>query len=125
MTDTDDEWVIAGSGAATSFASPVEGSLKEVNGPEDVLLLSELVQEPDWESPVILVHEAGGTTLGPLLGSIRAVVSTKGTIGAHIALLAKEFGCPCVVGAVLDPAPQDGARVSVRPDGSIWTARRG
>ena len=123
MTHTEDEWVIAGSGTATSFAGPVEGSLREVNGPADVLLLCEQVHEPGWESPVILVHEAGGTTLGPLLGSIRAVVSTKGTIGAHIALLAKEFGCPCVVGAKLDPAPHEGARVSVRPDGSIWTAR--
>jgi phosphohistidine swiveling domain-containing protein len=124
MTDIDDGWVLAGTGAATSFADPVEGVLREVNGPVDVLLLSDQMQHAGWVRPVVLVHEAGGTTLGPLLGSICAVVSTKGTIGAHIALLAKEFGCPCIVGAVLEDTPAEGTRVSVRPDGSIWAASR-
>ena len=123
MTDGRDEWTMAGSGAATAFPDAIEGLLREVNGPADVLQLSDEMRGPGFVSPVILVHEAGGTTLGPLLGSIRAVVSTKGTIGAHIALLAKEYGCPCVVGAEFDRALEDGEHVSVRPDGSIWTAR--
>lgn len=124
MTTLEEGWTRAGIGTATTFPEPVEGVLREVCGPGDVLLLTERIHEPGWERPVILVHEAGGTTLGPLLGSISAVVSTKGTIGAHIALLAKEFGCPCIVGAKLDPAPDDGARVVVHPDGSVWTEDR-
>lgn len=122
MTESAVAWKKVGSGTATSFPEPASGVLREVDGPGDVLLLSEQMTAPDWQPPVILVHEAGGTTLGPLLGAIAAVISTKGTIGAHIALLAKEFGCPCVVGAALDPVPNDGTRVSVRPDGSIWIA---
>jgi phosphohistidine swiveling domain-containing protein len=125
MTMLEEGWSRAGEGTATTFADPVEGVLREVRGPGDVLLLSERIGEPGWERPVILVHEAGGTTLGPLLGSISAVVSTKGTIGAHIALLAKEFGCPCIVGAVLNPTPDDGVRVLVHPDGSLWAEERG
>lgn len=124
MTDDQDQWTVAGNGTAIPFPEAIEGRLREITGPVDVLQLSEEMRVPGFEDPVILVHEAGGTTLGPLLGSIRAVVSTKGTVGAHIALLAKEYGCPCVVGAALDRVPADGDLVSVRPDGSIWIATR-
>lgn len=120
MTDTG--WKRIGSGTATQFGDPVEAELREVNGPLDVLEVLDLVDGPDWVPPVILIHEAGGTTLGPLLGKIVGVVSTKGTIGAHIALLAKEYGCPCVVGAELEEPIGDRRRVRLVADGSIWVA---
>jgi phosphohistidine swiveling domain-containing protein len=113
-------WKQIGGGVATQFGDPVEAELREVNGPTDVLDVLDLVDTPEWVPPVILIHEAGGTTLGPLLGKIVGVVSTTGTIGAHIALLAKEYGCPCIVGARLDDAIEDRRRVRLVADGSIW-----
>lgn len=122
---TSAEWKRIGGGTATQFGDPVEAQLREVNGPADVLAVLDLVDTAEWVPPVILIHEAGGTTLGPLLGKIVGVVSTKGTIGAHIALLAKEYGCPCIVGAQLDDAIGDRQRVRLVADGSIWVADGG
>jgi phosphohistidine swiveling domain-containing protein len=119
------EWKRIGGGIATQFGDPVEAELREVKGPADVLGVLDLVDTAEWVPPVILIHEAGGTTLGPLLGKIVGVVSTKGTIGAHIALLAKEYGCPCIVGAQLDDAIEDRRRVRLVADGSIWVTAVG
>jgi phosphohistidine swiveling domain-containing protein len=115
-------WQLVGTGTATSFGGAVEAELREVRGPADVLSVMEVLDSSDWVPPVILVHEAGGTTLGPLLGKIAGVVSTQGTLGAHIALLAKEYGCPCIVGARLTTAPEDLRRVRLTTDGSVWSA---
>jgi phosphohistidine swiveling domain-containing protein len=116
------EWTLVGRGMATNFAIAPEGRLREVTGPEDVLALTEEIDSPDWVPPVILVYEAGGTTLGPLLGEIAGVVSTKGTLGAHVALLAKEYGCPCIVGARLEVSAKDIDRIRLSPDGTVWSA---
>src|ERR1700742_1799633 len=116
------DWELVGSGTATAFGDAVEAEVREVRGPADVLAAIELLDSPEWVPPVILVHEAGGTTLGPLLGSIAAVVSTEGTLGAHIALLAKEYGCPCIVGARLTVPAEELRRVRVTNDGSVWSA---
>lgn len=125
MTKQTRDWVLAGHGTATSFSEPVEGELREVKGAEDVLLLTELVEGPAWAAPVLLVHEAGGTTIGPMLGDIAGVVSTRGTLGAHIALLAKEYGCPCIVGASLSAAISEIDQVRLAVDGSIWAQMKG
>lgn len=118
-------WKQVGSGIATRFGDAVDAELMEVNGPADVLEVLALVDTPDWVPPVILIHEAGGTTLGPLLGEIVGVVSTVGTIGAHVALLAKEYGCPCIVGAKIDEPIGERQRVRLCADGSIWVAEAG
>jgi phosphohistidine swiveling domain-containing protein len=115
-------WELVGTGTATDFGAAVEAELREVRGPADVLSVMEILDSSDWVPPVILVHEAGGTTLGPLLGKIAGVVSTEGTLGAHIALLAKEYGCPCIVGARLTAAPDGLRRVRLTTDGSVWSA---
>jgi phosphohistidine swiveling domain-containing protein len=121
MTETMTEgWTLVGSGMATNFADGAEGTLREVRGPEDVLALTDEIDGRAWSPPVILVHEAGGTTLGPLLGEIAGVVSTKGTLGAHVALLAKEYGCPCIVGARLTVPADELGLVRLSPDGTVW-----
>jgi phosphohistidine swiveling domain-containing protein len=116
------DWELVGTGTATDFDAAVEAELREVRGPADVLSVMEVLDSSDWVPPVILVHEAGGTTLGPLLGKIAGVVSTEGTLGAHIALLAKEYGCPCIVGARLTAAAEGLRRVRLTTDGSVWSA---
>lgn len=121
MSDAAAGWKPAGSGTATSFADPVEGDLVEVRGPEDVLAVIERMGEESWRPTIVLIYEAGGTTVGPLLGEIAGVLSTKGTLGAHVALLAKEYGCPCLVGTQLDVDVAKIERVRIDPDGSVWS----
>lgn len=120
MSDAGAGWRPVGSGTATSFPDPVEGPLVEVTGPEDVLSVIERVGGEGWEPPIVLIYEAGGTTVGPLFGDIAGVISTKGTLGAHVALLAKEYGCPCLVGAHLEGEAASVGRIRINPDGSIW-----
>jgi phosphohistidine swiveling domain-containing protein len=113
-------WVQVGSGVATNFSDQVEGRIRDVLGAEDVLALVEEMDSDDWGPTVVLVHEAGGTTLGPLLGEVVGVVSTKGTLGAHIALLTKEYGCPCIVGTTLSSGAEDFEYVRLATDGTVW-----
>jgi phosphohistidine swiveling domain-containing protein len=125
LTTTDQRWELAARGMATSFKQKAEGALWEITGARDALELMDEIGAGRVAAPVVLVHEAGGTTIGPLLEEISGVVSTTGTLGAHVALLAKEYGCPCIVGAEWEMTPADAVRVRLDPDGSIWAVRRG
>ena len=86
------EWKAAARGVATSFATEPEGQLFEINSATDALDLIDEINAGRVKAPIVLIHEAGGTTVGPLLEDAGGVVSTKGTLGAHVALLAKEYG---------------------------------
>jgi phosphohistidine swiveling domain-containing protein len=110
----------AGQGVPTSFSSPVEGSLCQISGASDVIALLGKVEIGEVVNPIALVRDAGGTTIGPLLADLTAVVSTAGGLGSHIALLCNEFGCPCVVAAEFEVIPSDRTAIRVDPDGGIW-----
>jgi phosphohistidine swiveling domain-containing protein len=118
------QWVLAARGTATSFTSEREGPLWEIKEVTDALELMDRIDNGDVISPIVLVHEAGGTTIGPLLEAMSGVVSTTGTLGAHLALLAKEYGCPCIVGADWLISSDDVVRVRMRGDGTVWALRR-
>ncbi len=124
MTDpSGHDWRLLGSGMATAFGAPKEGRLYEITGAQEALaLLHRLTAEGGGDEAIILVHEAGGTTVGPLFEEIGAVLSTAGTLGAHIALLAKEYGCPCIVGLKFDHQPAEASWLRITPDGSVWAA---
>lgn len=121
---TEQAWEHAARGMATSFSGSAEGPLREINTAVDALALMQEISAKKVTSPIVLVHEAGGTTIGPLLEEISGIVSSTGTLGAHVALLAKEYGCPCVVGAEWELSPDDVELVRIDPDGSIWAVRR-
>lgn len=106
-------------GLPVSIGRPIEGLLIEVVGAEATLELLDRIDAGEVESPIVLVHEAGGTTIGPLLGSIAGVVSTEGGVGSHIAILSKEFGCACVVAAQFDGRISLPAKVCLEPDGTV------
>jgi phosphohistidine swiveling domain-containing protein len=121
----DAQWELAATGRATSFTEKVEGPMWEINGAREALDLMDEIASGRVVAPIVLIHEAGGTTIGPLLEEISGVVSTTGTLGAHIALLAKEYGCPCVVGADWHGPTTSIVRARLNPDGSVWTLREG
>jgi phosphohistidine swiveling domain-containing protein len=112
-------WIDAGSGVPTGFASPAEGRLCEITGPADAVALLAEMDDGPTTGVIVLVHEAGGTTVGPLLGGVAGIVSTTGTLGAHIALLAKEYDCPCIVGAILELPDDEIVEARLETDGTI------
>jgi phosphoenolpyruvate-protein kinase (PTS system EI component) len=48
------------------------------------------------------------TFLSPILAEVKAVVCTAGSLESHLALLAREFEMPCIMGARLDVVLSDG-----------------
>lgn len=122
---SDRQWIVAARGVATNFAQKPEGELYEITDAPDALSLMDLIGSGNVKAPIVLVHEAGGTTIGPLLEDIGGVVSTTGTLGAHVALLAKEYGCPCIVGAEWDVPAGEVALARLDSDGTVWAIRKG
>jgi len=114
------DWIAVASGVATNFAKEPEGDLFEVRSAPDALALMDQITGGSVSKPIVLIHEAGGTTVGPLLEDVGGVISTKGTLGAHVALLAKEYGCPCIVGAEWTTPAEDVGRVRLAGDGTVW-----
>jgi phosphohistidine swiveling domain-containing protein len=111
----------AGAGAALRGvgASPgvVRGPVRVVHSADDLDDLDDLA--PDTVL-VVRVTDVGWT---PLFGCVAAVVTDVGGLHSHAAIVAREFGVPCVVGterATLDL--QDGVVVEV--DGTRGTVTR-
>jgi phosphoenolpyruvate-protein kinase (PTS system EI component) len=105
-----------GHGMATWSGAPLEGIVREVNSPKDVIgLLS-----GDASEAIILMHTAGATTLSPLFSDIAGIVCTTGSEGSHVAILSRDFGIPCIVGANLTDAGLNGSRVRMDPSGEIF-----
>jgi signal transduction protein with GAF and PtsI domain len=105
----------AGRGSATWSGEPLEGTVREVRTADDVLRL--LDDAPD--DLIVLLHTAGATTLSPLFADIRGIVCTTGTQGSHVAILSRDFGIPCIVGAQLDVPALDGRRIRMEPSGEV------
>jgi signal transduction protein with GAF and PtsI domain len=51
------------------------------------------------------------TFLSPILAELKAVVCTAGSLESHLAILAREFEIPCVMGAELLADIADGEEI--------------
>jgi len=112
-----ESWTKAGSGTPAWNGDPVAGTAYEVNTADDILDL--LDDTP--EDLVVLMHTAGATTLAPLFGDIKGIICTTGNLGSHVAILSREFGTQCILGAVLN-ADLHGQRVRLDSSGDIFVA---
>jgi signal transduction protein with GAF and PtsI domain len=111
-----------GSGTKVFDHPPVQGTLKLMEGPDDVLALMD--SATGAEGVVALVRDAGATFLAPLYHELTAVVCTSGTLRSHIGIVSREFHVPCVMGtAFTDGEPADGAPVEVDCSGSEGIVR--
>ncbi|MCX8182552.1 MAG: PEP-utilizing enzyme [Candidatus Methanomethyliaceae archaeon] len=75
-----------------------EGELRVVSSPKDVI---ELWKE-GAEGKIVLVEDAGVTTLGPILPKLAGVVCTSGGAGSHLAIVSREFSIPALMGTRID-----------------------
>jgi len=112
---------LIGRGQSTGYKEPVVGNLYEVDSPVAAMELARKIATGDAKDVIVLVREAGGTTIGPVLDDAVGVVSTTGTKGAHIALLAREYGIPCIIGLELEGAFVQAQPVRLDPEGRIYS----
>ena len=110
----------AGQGDKVFDHAPVRGTLRVLDGPEDVLAL----MDSGAEGVVVLVRDAGATFLAPIYHELTGVVCTSGTVRSHIGIVSREFQIPCVMGTTFDgDEPADGAEVEVDCSGEIGIVR--
>ncbi|MFX1577018.1 MAG: PEP-utilizing enzyme [Promethearchaeota archaeon] len=85
-----------------------QGTLRIISSIEDVLkLLKDLKAEEASNSvteTLVLVEDAGTTTLAPILSRLKGVVCTSGALGSHLAIVTREFGIPALMGTKIDYA---------------------
>ena len=89
-----------------SLNKSAEGILRVITSIQDVLtLLKELKAEEEQavtDPKIVLVEDAGTTTLAPVLSRLQGVVCTSGALGSHLAIVTREFGIPALMGTKID-----------------------
>lgn len=107
--------------AAVDVLRGVGASPGIVRGPVRVVRSSDDVDDIEPESVLVVrVTDVGWT---PLFGCVAAVVTDVGGLHSHAAIVAREFGVPCVVGTVRATLDlEDGVMVEV--DGTRGTVTR-
>jgi phosphoenolpyruvate-protein kinase (PTS system EI component) len=108
-----------GRGAKVFDHEPVRGTLRHLDGPDDVLAL----MDAGAEGLVALVRDAGATFLAPLFHQLTGIVCTSGTPRSHIGIISREFQVPCVTAVMFDcDEPATGTEIEVDcagPDGVL------
>lgn len=90
-----------------------EGELRVVKSIQDVIKLWK--EGPDGK--IVLVEDAGTTTLAPVLPKLAGVVCTSGALGSHLAIVTRELQIPALMGTKLETSESlDRKRVAIQPD---------
>ncbi|MGH8999318.1 MAG: PEP-utilizing enzyme [Acidimicrobiia bacterium] len=96
-----------GKGSNLFSAGQVRGSARWFHNPADVVG----ADEDDLPGLIAFVGKGGMTFLSPILAEVKAVVCTAGSLESHLAILAREFEIPCVMGAELTGDITDGEEI--------------
>jgi phosphohistidine swiveling domain-containing protein len=100
----DEESEVVGEGENLFCAGEVRGEVRWFRTPADVVS----AVGGDLTTVVAFVYQGGMTFLSPILAEVKAVVCTAGSLESHLALLAREFEMPCIMGARLSAVLADG-----------------
>jgi phosphohistidine swiveling domain-containing protein len=106
---------ILGKGKTVS-GSGCEGVLHCANEAKEVF---SLMKADDIRETVLLTDSPSATALVPLLSKVRGLVCRSGGPNSHLAIVSREFGLPCVVGADIEADGVEGTRVKVDAEGQI------
>jgi len=96
-----------GEGENLFCAGDVPGEVRWFRTPADVVS----AVADDLTEIIAFVFQGGMTFLSPILAEVKGVVCSAGSLESHLALLAREFEMPCVMGARLDVVVSDGDHV--------------
>ncbi len=102
-------------------AGKFSGSARWFHNPADVVG----ADEDELPGLIAFVGKGGMTFLSPILAEVKAVVCTAGSLESHLAILAREFEVPCVMGAELtgDVADGDGVVLDLTDDSQALILR--
>jgi phosphohistidine swiveling domain-containing protein len=110
-----------GTGANLFPAGQIQGAVRWFHNPADVVG----ADEDELPNLIAFVGKGGMTFLSPILAEVKAVVCTAGSLESHLAILAREFEIPCVMGTQLDGEVVDGEEIILDLTGdSVGTIRR-
>jgi len=98
------------SGGATS------GRLRRA---DDIADVTALMRRSDLDETILLVDTPSATAVVPLLPRVRGVICRSGGPTSHLALVSREFGLTCVMGAAVPAGAGAGEAVTVHDDGSV------
>lgn len=105
------QYVEVGTGYVAFGAERVQGIARSLREPSQVV---EVIENPELlRDMVAIVKDQGVTLLGPLMGEIRAIISTSGTPRSHLGIVSREYQVPCLMGALLSREIPDGAEVLI------------
>ncbi len=112
MTDIGRGMTVSGSGT--------EGVLHAANDTSQVFAL---LRHEGLDEVILLTNSASATAVVPLLAKVRGVVCRSGGMTSHLAIVSREFGIPCLMGAEL-PGDEslEGLRVRIDAEGMIQRA---
>lgn len=104
---------VVGRGQIT-LSAKAEGELRYVKTVKDVIAL----WKEGASGKIVMIDDAGVTTLGPILSKLSGVVCMSGGLGSHLAIVSREFSIPALMGTKLEGAPDlNGKRASIEPQG--------
>ncbi len=105
---------VIGSGRITLNVE-ARGELRVVTSIQDVINL----WKEGAEGKIVIVEDAGTTTLGPILPKVAGVVCKTGGIGSHLAIVSREFSIPALMGTKIETdEPLDRRKAVIQPNGS-------
>lgn len=108
---------IVGRGVPVGQWQPFGGIAEVANDTDAVLALL----KRDLSEIILIVSLASATGIAPALPEVRGIVCTSGGPTSHLALVAKEFGIPCVMAVSMqaDIRSIEHRRVELYPDGTF------
>jgi len=105
-----------GRGSVTS-GSQCQGTLRVVETVADVLAL----MKTELSDVVLFTRSASATALTPLFAKIKGVICTSGGATSHLAIVAREFDLPCVMGCELAfDGELDRRQVAINSEGEVF-----
>ena len=104
---------VVGSGQITMNVS-AQGELRVVTSIQDVIGL----WKEGASGKIVIVEDAGTTTLGPILSKLAGVVCKTGGILSHLAIVSREFSIPALMGTRIETdEPLNNRQAVIRPNG--------
>jgi phosphohistidine swiveling domain-containing protein len=105
-----------GRGMLTS-GSECTGRLRVVESVQDVLALL----KTDVSDTIIFTRAASATAVTPLFARIKGIVCTSGGATSHLAIVAREFDIPCVMGLELEnESALDEISIRITAEGDVF-----
>ncbi len=105
---------VIGSGRMTLNIA-AKGELRTITSIQDVINL----WKEGADGKIVIVEDAGTTTLGPILPKLAGIVCRTGGIGSHLAIVSREFSIPALMGTKIETdEPLDRRQAVIQPNGT-------